>query len=108
MDIASEEWGTNPLYCVDCALPLASVKLGAIFLECWCAEMQQTHSRANDSSHSLRLTSSSAMAIHDFFLYLAVILISARVASEVASHFGIPAVIGELLAGLVLGPSVLG
>ncbi|MBT9613625.1 MAG: cation:proton antiporter [Burkholderiales bacterium] len=48
------------------------------------------------------------MALHDFFLYLAVILISARVASEVASYLGIPAVIGELLAGLVLGPSVLG
>lgn len=43
-----------------------------------------------------------------FFLYLAVILISARLASEVASRFGIPAVIGELAAGLILGPSVLG
>jgi Kef-type K+ transport system membrane component KefB len=48
------------------------------------------------------------MQLYDFFLYLAVILISARLASEVASRFGIPAVIGELAAGLILGPSLLG
>ena len=48
------------------------------------------------------------MQLHDFFLYLAIILISARLASEVATRFGIPSVIGELVAGLILGPSVLG
>lgn len=48
------------------------------------------------------------MAIHDFFLYLALILISARAASELASRLGVPAVIGELSAGLILGPSVFG
>ena len=48
------------------------------------------------------------MQLHDFFLYLAIILISARFASETATRFGIPAVIGELAAGLILGPSVLG
>lgn len=48
------------------------------------------------------------MQIHDFFLYLAIILITARLASETASRFGIPAVIGELAAGLILGPSVFG
>jgi Kef-type K+ transport system membrane component KefB len=43
-----------------------------------------------------------------FFLQLAIILISARFAAEVASRFGAPSVIGELLAGVVLGPSLLG
>lgn len=47
------------------------------------------------------------MALHDFFLYLAVILITARLAAELASRVGIPPVIGELSAGLLLGPSVL-
>jgi Kef-type K+ transport system membrane component KefB len=48
------------------------------------------------------------MQIHDFFLYLALVLITARLATELASRFGIPAVIGELAAGLILGPSILG
>ena len=43
-----------------------------------------------------------------FFLYLLVILITARVCAEIAVHFGAPAVIGELTAGIVLGPSLLG
>lgn len=43
-----------------------------------------------------------------FFLQLAVILIAARVAAEIANRFGAPSVIGELLAGVVLGPSLLG
>ncbi len=48
------------------------------------------------------------MELHQFFLFLAIILISARVFSEAAARFGIPSVIGELLAGLLIGPSVLG
>ena len=48
------------------------------------------------------------MELHQFFLFLAIILISARVFSETAARFGIPAVIGELLAGLLIGPSLLG
>lgn len=43
-----------------------------------------------------------------FFLQLALILIAARVFAEMAVRFGAPAVIGELLAGVLLGPSVLG
>jgi len=39
---------------------------------------------------------------------LAAILIAARFAAEVANRFGAPRVIGELCAGVVLGPSVLG
>ncbi len=43
-----------------------------------------------------------------FFLQLAIILMTARVAAEVMSRFGAPSVIGELLAGVLLGPSLLG
>jgi Kef-type K+ transport system membrane component KefB len=48
------------------------------------------------------------MELHDFFWLLAIVLLSARVLSEVAARFGIPSVIGELAAGLILGPSLLG
>jgi len=48
------------------------------------------------------------MELHQFFLFLAIILIAARVFSETVARFGIPSVIGELLAGLLIGPSVLG
>lgn len=48
------------------------------------------------------------MELHQFFLFLAIILISARVFSETVARFGIPSVIGELLAGLLVGPSLLG
>ncbi len=48
------------------------------------------------------------MAVHDFFLHLLVILVTARVFAELATRLGSPSVIGELLAGVVLGPSLLG
>jgi len=48
------------------------------------------------------------MELHDFFLMLAIILIAARLLSETVARFGIPAVIGELVAGLIIGPSMLG
>lgn len=48
------------------------------------------------------------MELHQFFLLFAIILISARVFSETAARFGVPSVIGELLAGLLIGPSLLG
>jgi Kef-type K+ transport system membrane component KefB len=48
------------------------------------------------------------MELHQFFLFLAIILISARLLSETVARFGIPSVIGELLAGLLIGPSLLG
>ena len=37
-----------------------------------------------------------------------VILIMARVMSEIVSAFGSPGVIGELVAGIIIGPSILG
>ena len=41
-------------------------------------------------------------------LQLALLLIVARLLGEVARRVGLPSVVGELLAGIVLGPSLLG
>lgn len=43
-----------------------------------------------------------------FFLALGVLLLAARVLGELARRMNTPAVLGELLAGVLLGPSVLG
>lgn len=48
------------------------------------------------------------MELHQFFLTFAIVLITARAFSEFAARYGIPAVIGEMVAGLVIGPSLLG
>lgn len=48
------------------------------------------------------------MELHEFFLFLAIVLLGARVMSEGAARLGIPPVIGELAAGFILGPSLLG
>lgn len=48
------------------------------------------------------------MEIHTFFIILLAMLLSARVLGELAARLGAPAVIGELLAGVLLGPSLLG
>lgn len=44
----------------------------------------------------------------DLLLPLVLILVTARLAGMVSRRLGMPAVLGELLAGLILGPSVLG
>ena len=48
------------------------------------------------------------MEAHDFFLTLLIILLTARIFAELASRLQAPSVIGELFAGVVLGPSLLG
>ena len=48
------------------------------------------------------------MEAHVFFLYLLTTLLAARIFAEIASHLGAPSVIGELLAGVIIGPSLLG
>jgi len=48
------------------------------------------------------------MEVHVLFLQLTVILLAARVMAEVAGRLGAPPVIGELVAGVILGPSVFG
>ncbi|HEX9173133.1 MAG TPA: cation:proton antiporter [Telluria sp.] len=48
------------------------------------------------------------MEVHTFFLILLTMLLAARVLGELAARLGAPPVIGELLAGVLLGPSLLG
>ncbi len=48
------------------------------------------------------------MQIQDFFLQLVVILFAARLLGELVARINVPAVIGELLAGILIGPSLLG
>ena len=48
------------------------------------------------------------MEVHTFFLILLTILLSARILGELAARLGAPSVIGELAAGVLLGPSLLG
>ena len=47
------------------------------------------------------------MQIQDFFLQLVIILVAARLLGEWVASFNIPSVIGELLAGILIGPSIL-
>lgn len=48
------------------------------------------------------------METHVLLLQIAGILVMARLFAELASHYRVPRVIGELIAGVVLGPSILG
>lgn len=48
------------------------------------------------------------MEAHTFLIQLVLILFSARIFGEVATYFQVPSVIGELIAGIIIGPSVLG
>ena len=44
----------------------------------------------------------------NLLLQLAAMLIMARVFSELARKFKLPAVVGEIIAGIILGPTILG
>ena len=48
------------------------------------------------------------MDAHNFFLTLFLILIVARILGELFARMGIPSVLGELFAGVLLGSSILG
>jgi len=48
------------------------------------------------------------MQAHTFFLYLLIILLTARLFAELAVRLKAPSVIGELFAGIVIGPSLFG
>ena len=43
-----------------------------------------------------------------FFLQVAVILLACRIVGAIAKRFGQPQVVAEMLAGIILGPSVFG
>ena len=57
---------------------------------------------------SALIASGGSLDFGAIFLNLALILIIAKAAAEVAERFGVPAVIGEIAAGIVIGPSLLG
>ncbi len=48
------------------------------------------------------------MQAHDFFLILLLILVGARIFAEVFQRIGLPPVLGELAAGIFLGPTLMG
>ena len=48
------------------------------------------------------------MQTHEFILTLLIILLTARIFAELATRLKTPSVIGELFAGVLLGPSVMG
>lgn len=48
------------------------------------------------------------MEVSEFFLKLLLILLSARLFGEVFAWFRLPPVLGEVLAGVMIGPSLLG
>ena len=50
----------------------------------------------------------SGLSVERLLLLLATILLSAKLLGELAERIGQPAVVGELVAGVLLGPSVLG
>lgn len=45
---------------------------------------------------------------HSVLIQLVLILVSARVIGQIAAYFKIPSVVGELLAGIMIGPSIFG
>jgi len=48
------------------------------------------------------------MQAHDFFLILLLILVGARIFAEIFQRIGLPPVLGELAAGIFLGPTLMG
>ena len=60
------------------------------------------------SGHSLVAAAEGGVDVARFFLVLAAILVAAKLLGELAERIGQPAVLGELLAGVLLGGSVLG
>jgi Kef-type K+ transport system membrane component KefB len=47
------------------------------------------------------------MSVTSILLDLLVLLIAAKIAAEIAERVGVPAVVGEIIAGVIIGPSVL-
>ncbi len=54
------------------------------------------------------LASSGAIDFGSIFTDLAIILIVAKIAAELFERIRVPAVLGEIIAGIVIGPSMLG
>ncbi|MEZ5178832.1 MAG: cation:proton antiporter [Acidimicrobiales bacterium] len=48
------------------------------------------------------------MDVSELLLHLVIVLVAAKLAAEGAERIGVPAVVGEIVAGIVVGPSLLG
>ncbi|HUS61495.1 MAG TPA: cation:proton antiporter, partial [Acidimicrobiales bacterium] len=59
------------------------------------------------STAYLAVTSPDPMDIAEILRHILIVLIAAKVAAEVAERVGIPAVVGEIVAGIAIGPSLL-
>ena len=49
----------------------------------------------------------AALATEQLFVNVVIILVAARLLGELFQRFNLPSLVGELLAGIVIGPSVL-
>ena len=47
------------------------------------------------------------MSVTDALLDILIVLVAAKVAAELMERINIPAVVGEILAGILIGPSAL-
>lgn len=47
------------------------------------------------------------MATEQLFVNVVIILVAARVLGEIFQRIGLPSLVGELLAGIIIGPSIL-
>jgi len=47
------------------------------------------------------------LATEQLFVNVVIILVAARLLGEVFQRFNLPSLVGELLAGIIIGPSVL-
>jgi Kef-type K+ transport system membrane component KefB len=75
--------------------------------------LQESEVHGEESGDAARLPTDSAaeghgVRIRDVFFVLIVILISGKLLGEIVERRGQPAVLGELVAGVILGGSVLG
>ena len=48
------------------------------------------------------------MDVTQVLVHVAIVLVAAKAAAELSERVGVPAVVGEILAGVLIGPSVLG
>ena len=49
-----------------------------------------------------------SLSVTSVLVDIVVVLLAAKIAAEIAERIGVPAVIGEIVAGIIVGPSVLG
>src|SRR4051794_8015478 len=63
---------------------------------------------AHDAPTSRRGRGHRTMDITHVLRDILVVLVAAKLAAELAERVGIPAVVGEIIAGILIGPSLLG